>query len=178
MSIKETSMVGAVAGHNGQQQLNLPPTIRRRIKKYNPKKKRMNKNKKVNERANMLIRDTIFKIILEQNGNEGDKIKYILGLYDGIAKKLGLSFNYAKNFMTDAIKVEDVNGALKFNLRRAKAELRHVQSQIDDMTKLVDMMYQHAKERNIEARNNEIRKKKFEMAKNQRQQETEYDRNY
>ena len=171
-------MVGAVAGHNGQLRPSLPSSITKRIKVYNPKKKKKMKKTKVDERAEMLIRDTMFKIILEQ-GEEPDKIKYVLSLYDGIAKKMAISLGYAKTFMVDAMKVEDVEGALKFSLKRAKAELRHVQGQINDMDKLVEMMFTTAKERNIESRNNQAKQQKIAAIKKQRQQqEMGHDRDY
>jgi len=154
---QETSSVGAVAGHIGplRTPLNRKDFIPKKKKKKNMKKK----SKKITEKANTLVRDTIFKIIVEGEG--GDKGKHIMNMYDGIAKRLSLSFGYAKSFMVDAVKVEDVEGAMKFNLRRAKAELRHVQRQIEDMQKLIDMMYANSKENNIVGRNDQKRKEEI-----------------
>lgn len=156
-NIKEISSVGAIAGHIGPAK----PNNKKFFSKVNKKKKKnmKKKSKKITERANTLVRDTIFKIIVEGEG--GDKGKHIMSMYDGIAKRLSLSFGYAKNFMMDAVKVEDVEGAMKFNLRRAKAELRHVQRQIEDMQKLIDMMYANSKENNIVGRNDEKRKEEI-----------------
>lgn len=154
----EISSVGAVAGHIGPAKLN---NRKKFFSKVNKKKKKnmKKKSKKITEKANTLVRDTIFKIIVEGEG--GDKGKHIMSMYDGIAKRLSLSFGYAKNFMVDAVKVEDVEGAMKFNLRRAKAELRHVQRQIEDMQKLIDMMYANSKKNNIVGRNDEKRKEEI-----------------
>ena len=161
---KEFSSVGSIGGYS------TPLTSykkKRKRKNMSIRKKIENKKNKINERADMLLRDTIFKIIVEQDSS--DKLKYILSMYDGISKKLGLSFNYARSFMIDAVKVEDVDGALKFNLKRAKAELRHVQKQIDDMSQLIDMIYQHSVENNIKARNDEVRKEQIIARKRRRE---------
>jgi hypothetical protein len=160
----EMSTVAGVGGYS------TPLTSSKKTRKRNMSVSRKinKKKKKISERADMLLRDTIYKIIVEQNSS--DKLKYILSMYDGISKRLGLSFNYARSFMIDAVKVEDVDGALKFNLKRAKAELRHVQKQIDDMSQLIDMVYKHSIENNIKARNDEIRKE--QIAKKRIQRET------
>jgi len=153
--MKETSTVGGIGGFMAP----MPLKSKKKKRKIMNRRKIHKKSKKISERANTLVRDTIFKIIVEGEG--GDKGKHIMSMYDGIAKRLSLSFGYAKNFMVDAVKVEDVEGAMKFNLRRAKAELRHVQNQIEDMQKLIDMMYANSKQNNIVGRNDEKRKEEI-----------------
>lgn len=140
---KETSVVGGIAGFSRP----IPVKRKKNMKKKNKKKKI--EEQQLKERIYNLTRDKIFKIVVEQ-GETGDKVKYVMSMFDGIAKKMGLSLTYSKNFMSDAFKVQDVEGALKFNLRRAKTELRHVKKQVEDMERLVDMVYQVSKERSVE----------------------------
>jgi hypothetical protein len=145
----EMSTVAGVGGYS------TPLTSSKKTRKRN-----MSVSRKINKK----------KKKISERADSSDKLKYILSMYDGISKRLGLSFNYARSFMIDAVKVEDVDGALKFNLKRAKAELRHVQKQIDDMSQLIDMVYKHSIENNIKARNDEIRKE--QIAKKRIQRET------
>lgn len=138
-SKNEISVAGAVAGYNAP--LSGAPIKKIMTKpfdkKNNPKRKKMKKKAKkvpydiVDEQSHEVIRDTIFKIILE--GKNEDKINYITSLIDGINKQMGVSMNHVKGFVSEQLRVEDKN-----NFNHPATELRHVKRLIGDLEVLIN----------------------------------------
>ena len=94
----------------------------------------------IDEQSHEVVRDTIFKIILE--GRSEDKISYIMSLFEGINKQMGVSMGYTKNFVVDGLKAGELDKAKKLSFRRAKTELKHVTRLIDDLDMLINQIYE------------------------------------
>lgn len=143
----EISVAGAVAGYNAPLSgAPIKKTMTKPFdKKNNPKRKKMKKKARrvpydiVDEQSHEIVRDTIFKIILE--GRNEEKITYIMSLFEGINRQMGTSMGYAKNFINDGLKMGDVEKAKKLSFRRATTELRHVKRLIDDLDMLIHQIY-------------------------------------
>ncbi len=140
----EISVAGAVAGYNAP--LSGAPIKKNMSKPFNKKKrKKMKKDKRkvpydvMDEQSHEVVRDMIFKIILE--GKNDDRMNYTLSLFDGINKQLGTSMGYAKNFMTDGLKAGELDKAKNLSFRRSKTELKHVKRLIDDLDMLINKIY-------------------------------------
>lgn len=145
---EEVSVAGAVAGYNAplsgapiKKNMSIP--FDKKVKK---KRKKMKKNKRkvpydiIDEQSHNVIRDTIFKIILE--GKEEDKISYIMSLFDGINRQIGVSMGYSKTFIVDGLKAGELDKAKKLSFRRSKTELKHVKRLIDDLDMLINHIYE------------------------------------
>ena len=149
---QEVSVAGAVAGYNAP--LSGAPIKKNMSKPFDKKKrKKMKKKRKVpydilDEQSHNVIRDTIFKIILE--GKNEDKIGYIMSLFEGINKQMGVSMGYSKNFITDGLKMGELDKAKKLSFRRAKTELKHVKRLIDDLDMLINQIYEISERREEE----------------------------
>lgn len=143
----EISVAGAVAGYNAPLSgAPIKKTMTKPFdKKNNPKRTKMKKRKRkvpydiIDEQSHEVVRDTIFKIILE--GKSEDKIGYIMSLFDGINKQIGVSMGYSKTFIVDGVKMGELDKAKKLSFRRAKTELRHVKRLIDDLDMLMNQVY-------------------------------------
>ena len=145
---EEVSVAGAVAGYNAPLsgapiKKNMSKPFDKKVKK---KRKKMKKNKRkvpydiIDEQSHNVIRDTIFKIILE--GKEEDKIGYIMSLFDGINRQIGVSMGYSKTFIVDGLKAGELDKAKKLSFRRSKTELKHVKRLIDDLDMLINHIYE------------------------------------
>jgi hypothetical protein len=145
---EEVSIAGAVAGYNAPLsgapiKKNMSKPFDKKVKK---KRKKMKKNKRkvpydiIDEQSHNVIRDTIFKIILE--GKEEDKIGYIMSLFDGINRQIGVSMGYSKTFIVDGLKAGELDKAKKLSFRRSKTELKHVKRLIDDLDMLINHIYE------------------------------------
>ena len=154
---QEVSVAGAVAGYNAP--LSGAPIKKNMSKPFDKKKrKKMKKKRKVpydilDEQSHNVIRDTIFKIILE--GKNEDKIGYIMSLFEGINKQMGVSMGYSKNFITDGLKMGELDKAKKLSFRRAKTELKHVKRLIDDLDMLINQIYEISERREEEGESKE-----------------------
>jgi hypothetical protein len=147
----ETSVVGAVAGHMKPLVATFDATSKRtpaQEKEIKKRKKIMNKTKTKNqapytidEQSHAVIRDTVFEVLLNEMAGE-DRSGYIMNMFDGINKQVGLSMGYAKTFIVDALKMGDLKGAKKLSFRRARTELSHMQKLIDDMQALVNKIHE------------------------------------
>jgi hypothetical protein len=147
MKKNEISVAGAVAGYNAP--LSGAPIKKNMSKPFEKKKKtkrkKMKKNKRkvpydiIDEQSHEVIRDTIFKMILE--GENDEKISYIMSLFEGINRQMGVSMGYAKTFVNDGLKIGDIAKAKKLSFRRAKTELKHVKRLIDDLDMLINQIY-------------------------------------
>lgn len=140
---EEISVAGAVAGYNAP--LSGAPIKKNMSKPFNKKKRKKMKKRKVpydviDEQSHEVVRDTIFKIILE--GRNEDKISYIMSLFEGINKQMGVSMGYTKNFVVDGLKAGELDKAKKLSFRRAKTELKHVNRLIDDLDMLINQIYE------------------------------------
>jgi len=140
---EEISVAGAVAGYNAP--LSGAPIKKNMSKPFNKKKRKKMKKRKVpydviDEQSHEVVRDTIFKIILE--GRSEDKISYIMSLFEGINKQMGVSMGYTKNFVVDGLKAGELDKAKKLSFRRAKTELKHVTRLIDDLDMLINQIYE------------------------------------
>jgi len=140
---EEISVAGAVAGYNAP--LSGAPIKKNMSKPFNKKKRKKMKKRKVpydviDEQSHEVVRDTIFKIILE--GRNEDKISYIMSLFEGINKQMGVSMGYTKNFVVDGLKAGELDKAKKLSFRRAKTELKHVTRLIDDLDMLINQIYE------------------------------------
>jgi len=149
---QEVSVAGAVAGYNSP--LSGAPIKKNMSKPFDKKKrKKMKKKRKVpydilDEQSHNVIRDTIFKVILE--GKNEDKIGYIMSLFEGINKQMSVSMSYSKNFITDGLKMGELDKAKKLSFRRAKTELKHVKRLIDDLDMLINQIYEISERREEE----------------------------
>ena len=143
----EDSVVGAVGGHMEPLVATFDSTSPRtpaQDKEIKKRKKAMNKKTtkqfapyNIDEQSHKIIRDTVFEVLLkEMNGD--DRTGYIINMFDGINKQVGISMGYAKTFIVDALRMGDLKGAKKLSFRRARTELSHMQKLIDDMQALVN----------------------------------------
>jgi hypothetical protein len=148
---KETSVVGAVAGHMKPLVATFDSTSKRtpaQEKEIKKRKKLMNKTTTKNqapytidEQSHAIIRDTVFDVLM--NEMEGDdRSGYVMNMFDGINKQIGLSMGYAKTFIVDALKMGELKGAKKLSFRRARTELSHMQKLINDMQALVNKIHE------------------------------------
>lgn len=152
----EISVAGAVAGYNAPLSgAPIKKTMTKPFdKKNNPKRKKMKKKARkvpydiIDEQSHQVVRDTIFKIILE--GKNEDKISYIMSLFEGINKQMGVSMGYSKSFITDGLKMGELDKAKKLSFRRAKTELKHVKRLIDDLDMLINQIYEISERREDE----------------------------
>lgn len=155
----ETSVVGAVAGHMKPLVATFDSTSKRtpaQDKEIKKRKKAMNKTKtkrfapyNIDEQSHKIIRDTVFDVVLKEMAGD-DRTGYIMNMFDGINKQIGLSMGYAKIFIVDAMKMGELKGAKKLSFRRARTELSHMQKLIDDMQALVNKIHELSDEPEVE----------------------------
>jgi hypothetical protein len=137
----ETSVVGAVAGFTAPLSgAPIRKNIKRKRKSMKKKASRKVPYNKVDEQSHEVVRDTIFNILLESKNEE--KIGYIMSLFEGINKQMGVSMGYTKTFITDGLKMGELDKAKKLSFRRAKTELSHVKRLIDDLDVLINQIYE------------------------------------
>tara|TARA_Y100000310_G_C20674633_1_gene812253 strand:+ start:1208 stop:1960 length:753 start_codon:yes stop_codon:yes gene_type:complete len=159
---KETSVVGTVAGHTKPLMATFDATSKRtpaQEKEIKKRKKIMNKTKtkqfapyNIDEQSHGIIRDTVFEVLLNEMAST-EKSNYVMSMFDGINKQIGLSMGYAKTFIIDALKMGDLKGAKKLSFRRARTELSHMQKLIDDMQALVNKIHELSDEPEVEETN-------------------------
>lgn len=94
----------------------------------------------VDEQSHKIIRDTIFSVLINE-AKEPDKISYIMSLFEGIGRQMGVSMGYTKTFITDGLKMGALDKAKKLSFRRAKTELSHVKRLIDDLDVLIEQIH-------------------------------------
>ena len=158
----ENSVVGAVAGHMKPLVATFdstPKSSPAQDKKIKKRKKAMNKTKtkqfapyNIDEQSHEIIRDTVFEVLLNEMAST-DKSNYVMSMFDGINKQIGLSMGYAKTFIIDALKMGDLKGAKKLSFRRARTELSHMQKLIDDMQALVNKIHELSDEPEVKETN-------------------------
>lgn len=156
---KETSVVAAVApsGHSGiGAQGN--PDPREDKKRQKIKRKMMSKGKQKNqpkefktlesksfkEHVNEVTRDVIYELILEDEDPQ-NRLESVLRVYDNLTNQIQLSMKYSRVFIADGLKLDGDDG-IKFNLKRAKAELDRVKKLADDLNALLSKIYQTSKQ--------------------------------
>ena len=159
---KETSVVGTVAGHTKPLMATFDATSKRtpaQEKEIKKRKKIMNKTKTkqfapytIDEQSHKIIRDTVFEVLLNEMAGD-NKSAYVMNMFDGINKQIGLSMGYAKTFIVDALKMGDLKGAKKLSFRRARTELSHMQKLTDDMQALVNKIHEMSDEPEVEETN-------------------------
>ncbi len=151
---KEVSTTGGAAGFMGQISAPGNPTPEEQKRWNKQKRKLLVKNKKTkkvkpfvkNEKANLdershdLVRDTIFDILLEQ-GEDEERINYVIRLFEGLSKNLNTSLAYARMFILDSLKMDIVTGGVDLNAKRAKTELNHVRKLVNDLDTLIEKIY-------------------------------------
>ena len=136
---KEVSVVGGVSGFVTPLPITSKQKKRKRMAKA--RKKRKVPYTQVDEQSHKIIRDTIFSVLLNEAKSE-DKISYIMSLFEGIGKQMGVSMGYTKTFITDGLKMGELDQAKKLSFRRAKTELNHVKRLIDDLDVLIEQIHE------------------------------------
>ena len=143
---KEISAVGAIAP-SGHASLKGPEdNINRKLvnnRKKNKGKLMITKDnnikpeefKRIKERIHALARNVIFERIL----NEGEQLEAVLSLYDNVTKQIDLSMKYSRVFIADGLKIGE--DGLKFNMKRANAELKRAHGLLDDMGALLKKIH-------------------------------------
>lgn len=141
----EASTVGGIAVYSGNGlgvngDLN-PKLTNKRVKK----RKAMNKLGKSKDKTftRLESKNMIESIIFDEYSTliaEGCDPNDVLNLWDNAVKVIGLSFNYARAFMNDAIKLGD-DETIKYNMKRAKAELGRISSLTQQLDKMLVKMY-------------------------------------
>ena len=149
---KEVSTTGGVAGFSAagnptdKEEERWKKQKRKLIKvKENGKMKKKSaiKNKKaktIDEAADKMIREMIVKVITEQ-ATDDDRMAYIIKLFEGISKNLGISLSYTRMFILDALKMDSATGGAKLNAQRATTELNHIRKMINDLESLITQIY-------------------------------------
>jgi hypothetical protein len=143
----EASTVGGVANYSGG-----PITVSgdldpKQTKKRNKSRKKNNalgdnnddtfsklENKNVEYILESMVLQNLTELIVEQN----DPTE-VMALFDNIVKVVGLSFNYARVFINDGLKLDD--DTLKFGMKRAKAELSRITELVRHLDQLLIKVY-------------------------------------
>lgn len=156
---KEATTVGDIAVYSGGGlgvNGDLDP---KQTKKRNKKRKEMNKvgNSTDDTFSKLESKHMIERIIFDEYSSmiaEGADPNEIINLWDNAVKVIGLSFNYARAFMNDAVKLGDEQ-TIRYNMKRAKAELNRIGSLTRELDRMLVKIYQAYKQAQVEAQKGE-----------------------